>query len=269
MQLQIFNVEHGACALLTCDNGVRMLIDCGNKKDWNPGAYLTGIGVKFLNMLAVTNYDEDHVSGFPGLLGKVYVDWLLRNPTVSAADLKLLKSEHGAGPGIEALAAFISNLGPGDKPQQPDFAGVKWQAFWNQYPFFKDENNLSMVLHLKIGTVGILFPGDLEAAGWKNLLETVPAFRDVVKDTTVLVASHHGRESGISTELFDTYGCKPQIVVISDDYHQYDTQKTTEYYRSKCSGFDGFRGQGKRFVLTTRSDGTILFTWTPQACIVN
>jgi hypothetical protein len=53
----------------------------------------------------------------------------------------------------------------------------------------------------------------------------------------------------------------PQIVVISDDYHQYDTQKTTAYYKSKCAGMDYFRSNGRRWVLTTRNDGTLTFTF--------
>lgn len=42
MQLQIFDVEHGACALLTADNGTRLMIDCGHNATtgWRPGSYL-------------------------------------------------------------------------------------------------------------------------------------------------------------------------------------------------------------------------------------
>lgn len=62
----------------------------------------------------------------------------------------------------------------------------------------------------------------------------------------------------------------PQIVVISDDCHQYDTQKTTQYYASKASGIRGFRIGGDRSVLTTRSDGELTFTWRGfRDCIVN
>jgi hypothetical protein len=30
MKLQIFDVEHGACSLLTADNNARVMIDCGH-----------------------------------------------------------------------------------------------------------------------------------------------------------------------------------------------------------------------------------------------
>jgi len=95
-------------------------------------------------------------------------------------------------------------------------------------------------------------------------------FRSCVRNVDVLIASHHGRDDGICEELFDVYGCKPQLVVISDDYHQYATQKTTQYYGSKASGIHGFRFDGDRSVLTTRSDGDLTFTWRGfRDCIVS
>jgi hypothetical protein len=47
----------------------------------------------------------------------------------------------------------------------------------------------------------------------------------------------------------------------------FDTQKTVPYYRSKCRG-GPFRGE-TRHVLTTRSDGRIVFSfgngqWSPS-----
>jgi glyoxylase-like metal-dependent hydrolase (beta-lactamase superfamily II) len=65
MQLQIFDVEHGACALLTADNSARFMIDCGHNatSGWKPGGYLLGSKISTIEMLAITNYDEDHASG--------------------------------------------------------------------------------------------------------------------------------------------------------------------------------------------------------------
>src|SRR4051812_45725299 len=106
MQLQIFDVEHGACSLLTADNGTRLMIDCGHNATtgWKPGTYLRQQNISILEMLAVTNYDEDHVSAATNLFDNVNVQWLLRNASVSASTLKNLKSEDGMGPGIERLA---------------------------------------------------------------------------------------------------------------------------------------------------------------------
>ena len=245
------------------------MIDCGHNvtTGWKPGDYLRSLGVTSLKMLVITNYDEDHVSGLPNLIDRVHIQNLLRNPTVSAQSLKTLKSECGLGPGVEKLMSLMNGFGEWLGP--PQFPGVNWNAFWNNYPVFDDENNLSLVLHLRVSNVTFLFPGDLEKQGWKALLQALPDFRAAVQTVGVLVASHHGRESGRFPELFDIYGCRPRIVVISDDYHQFDTQQTTIYYKSKCIGIDYFRTQGRRWVLTTRGDGTLSFMFPPQGgCIV-
>lgn len=198
MELKIFDVEHGACALLTCDNGARVMIDCGHNATtgWRPGSYLRQQGVQHLDMLVVTNYDEDHVSGLPDLRAKVAINRLWRN-------------------------------------------------------------KLSFIAHFKLNGIGFLFPGDLETKGWDTLLSRDQRFRAAVSDTKVLIASHHGRESGLCPDMFTKYGCKPYWVVISDKGYQYDTQKTVPFYASHAIGA-AFRGE-ERKVLTTRNDGRIRF----------
>jgi len=49
------------------------------------------------------------------------------------------------------------------------------------------------------------------------------------------------------------------LVIISDDYLQYDTQDTYAYYRNKATGHPFKVERQMRYVLTTRSDGTIDF----------
>src|SRR5581483_5576455 len=109
MRLQIFDVEHGACALLTADNYARLMIDCGHNgiTGWKPGSYLREQGISQLEMLAITNYDEDHASGAVDLFDNVFVAWILRNQTVSGSTIRTLKREGGMGPGIERLASVI------------------------------------------------------------------------------------------------------------------------------------------------------------------
>ena len=92
MILEIFDVEHGACALVTTSNGRRLLIDCGHNATtgWKPGTFLAGVGIKRLDRLFVTNYDEDHVSGYPDLRANVAIDVLARNPSVAPATIRHL-----------------------------------------------------------------------------------------------------------------------------------------------------------------------------------
>lgn len=260
MQLQIFDVEHGACALLTCDNNTRFMIDCGHNATtgWRPGTYLRQRGIETLEMLAITNYDEDHVSGIANLFDNIDVRWLVRNTAVSGAAIRGLKSEDGMGAGIERLIHGIERVFTGDGVTEPlpVFDGLEWQVFWNDPSTFDDENNLSCVVHLMCHGIGVLFPGDLERPGWLEVLRRT-AFQQALRNTSVLVASHHGRETGCCGEI-ERY-CNPYYVVISDKGYMYDTQNTIQFYRNIARG-GPFRGENRR-VLTTRRDGRIGFSF--------
>lgn len=281
--LQIFDVDHGQCALLTIpfgpNNAYRVLIDCGHAVNfrgapWYPGRHLQSLGVNYLDMLVCTNYDEDHMSGFPDLEAcGITVGCILGNPTVPAGTIVRLKTEGGQnnlGRGIEAVAnALAARQSIGWRQVPPDIPGVGMIWSWNPCTQFNDENNLSLVFTLDVYGHRFMFPGDLELQGWRHLLETCPPFRTTVAGVEVLIASHHGRRSGLYPEMFSVYGCSPRLVVVSDDYKQYDTQETTGFYGSKASGIYGFRNeQGVRRVLTTRCDGPILFSFQGRDCFV-
>lgn len=263
MNLKIFDVEHGACALLTCDDKTRLMIDCGSNltTGWQPGNYLRRQRIQVLDMLAITNYDEDHVSGIGSVFGSTHVEWLLRNQSVSPRLIRSLKSEDGMGRGIERLVYEIEKSFPGGGTAgpKPSFTGLRMTTFCNNYPLFGDENNLSLVAHLECHGVGVMFPGDLEKAGWMALLHRED-FRAALQRTSILVASHHGRENGCCEEIF-AY-CKPYYVVISDKGYMYDTQQTVPFYRQRAKG-GPFRGE-TRHVLTTRRDGRIAFRFAAE-----
>ena len=277
--LQIFDVDHGQCALLTLPGSStgnwHVLIDCGHSTNfrgspWYPGQHLAALGVKYIDLLICTNYDEDHASGFPDLERRgIAIGCILGNPTVASETIAYLKAEDGMGDGIRAVATALATrkrLGFVQTP--PTIPGLILTWTWNPYPRFEQENNLSLVATLNIHGFNFMFPGDMERDGFEHMLSTCPPFRPVVANVHALIAAHHGRESGKCPMMFDTYGCKPLVVVISDYYKQHDTQETTNYYALKARGIAGFRDQGVRYVLTTRSDGEIKFTFKNGQCIV-
>lgn len=259
MKLQIFDVEHGACGLLTADNQTRMMFDCGHNGStgWRPGTYLANKGIRHLERLVITNYDEDHVSGAPDLFDKIDVRWLFRNESVTHGIINSLKSETGTGRGMMRLFYEVDNTFTGDDNlPRPDFQGlIDCTMFYHRYPLFEDENNLSFLNFLNCNGIGVLFTGDMEYAGWLKMLERQD-FRSILSSVNVLMAPHHGRESGCCEEVM---GLMTNLfyVVISDKGYQYDTQKTIPFYRRFAKG-GPFRGETRR-VLTTRRDGAMSF----------
>jgi len=141
----------------------------------------------------------------------------------------------------------------------PAYAVFDFEVFSNNYPDFEDTNNLSLVLFLKNTGLSIVFPGDLEKAGWKALLQ-LPAFRQQLATVNIFVASHHGRESGYTEEIFQV--CRPDVVIISDESKQFDTQDTN--YAQHAKGITWNKTETRR-VLTTRNDGMLTISQPPGA----
>jgi len=150
------------------------------------------------------------------------------------------------------------------------WSGIELQTFCNPFSLFEDTNNCSLVSFLSIHGLHMVIPGDLECAGWESLLLN-PQFRLALSRVNVFVASHHGRESGYCREVFQRRDgsrlCEPELVVMSDSPKVHSTQEMTSTYAWWARGvnLNGVR----RSVLTTRCDGTIVFTAGPSSTTVH
>ncbi len=259
MRITIFDVAHGSCAYVVADNGNTMLIDCADSSEtgFSPAQYLVASACSDIHRFFPLNYDEDHLRGLPELRRLAYripIHILHRNPSIEPAQLRALKRQTSPlGPGITALLEMLETY-TGTVISEPQYPSLDYRVFWNNYPDFTDTNNLSQVLFLHFDGTSIVFPGDMEKTGWRKLLEN-PAFRMELAKVKIFVASHHGRESGYCPEVFDI--CTPEIVIISDEAIQYETQEHA--YGDHAKGIR-WNGTDIRRVLTTRKDGTLVIT---------
>lgn len=269
MALRIWDVEHGACAMLHhALNGVAgrlAMIDSGATQDWTPANFISNtLRRTQLDYLFITNADQDHMSGLQGLWDAgINVQVMHHNPTFGAAAFEAVKQE--TGPLTRDAERYLQNLriftGPIMNPFNASMGGITASMFWNPWPHFVTTNDLSLIVFIRYGSFNILFPGDLEASGWRNCLQST-AFRNMLSDVDILIASHHGRESGYCEDVF-TY-CRPQAIIMSDKAIVHDTQRMTQTYRNHVIRHhpDGVivRSSGRRrHVLTTRADGWIQF----------
>jgi|CXWL01.1.fsa_nt_gi beta-lactamase superfamily II metal-dependent hydrolase len=243
MIVDIYDVGHGACVVVTAPNGNLLMIDCGRSDDWRPSDHFAGSTIE---SLVISNYDEDHVRDFENLRRTATVRRIKTNPTVGGGDLRKLKTTDGMGAGIDNLAqwklsssASVSSL--------PDFGEMDRRFYWNEYrKDFDDENNLSIVTVLEWAGFKMILGGDMERAGWQRLLKRAD-FRNDLRNIDVFMASHHGRESGCCDEIFEI--CSPTIVVVSDRDRIYQTQDTCGWYGDRARG-----DVAGRKVYTTRND---------------
>jgi beta-lactamase superfamily II metal-dependent hydrolase len=274
MVLRIWDVEHGACAMLHhLQNGIAgrlAMIDSGDTADWSPSAYIRhGLNRTTLNYLFITNADQDHMSDLQGLWDRgINVPFWFRNPSLGPDIFRKIKEESGVL--TRDAHRYLLNLGTTGaigEPFDQYMGGITSRQFCNSYPQFTTTNDLSLAVFIKFGAFQILFPGDLEEAGWLALLRN-PAFRAELANTDILVASHHGRENGYCGEVFDY--CHPQAVVMSDKSIVHDTQLMAQVYHNAVikhhpAGVIVATANKRRHVLTTRRDGHIHFVVDAQS----
>lgn len=267
MVLRIWDVEHGACAMLHHSlNGVAgslAMIDSGDTPDWRPSTFIRrNLNRTRLDYLFVTNADQDHMSDLQGLWDAgIEVPVVHRNPDPPAWALRMIKEQGGTlTADAERYLDIHNNFNAQiTEPFNGHMGGITMSMFWNTFPRFMDTNNLSLAVFIQYAGFKILFPGDLEVDGWLAMLEQ-PLFRAELAGIDVLVASHHGRENGYCAEVFDY--CRPRAVVMSDKAIVHDTQGMAQAYRNQViknhpNGVLVATTNKRRHVLTTRRDGHI------------
>ena len=133
----------------------------------------------------------------------------------------------------------------------------------------KVRNNSSIIRYIKYNNVRILFAGDLETVGWEWLANNNMNFRTLMKNgLDVLVAPHHGHDSGFPKALFDLTG-NVRTIILSKDSEA--TKEGTDVYTGYSNYADGVKyyniGDKHSYfgkVLTTRSNGNIYLFIDPS-----
>jgi beta-lactamase superfamily II metal-dependent hydrolase len=262
MQIEIFDVGHGHCSVMTAPNGTRMMLDCGTRWDedsfWTPSLHYFG---QTIPVMALLNLDEDHIGDFEGMLQDCGASTIITNMSIDATAFAKLKNA-GMGPGAKAYQKWRSLPMTYGISLSINFGQVQHRVYRNMYGSdCVTTNDLSLAIVLQFGEFRIMFTGDLEAKGWCGLLAN-PLFCTELPHVNVLVASHHGRESGCHDALFKSLN--PQLVIISDGEKQHGTQETDAWYRQRTQGANVIGQQSKRYVLTTRSDGSVRINVEPS-----
>jgi beta-lactamase superfamily II metal-dependent hydrolase len=271
MKIHIFDVGHGASAMVIGPNGKRLLIDCGTRGEpfWSPSLQFNG---EATDALLITNLDADHVTnyGYVQELLKVGTVWI--NNTIDAARLALLKRSGGMSAGVQALYQNLLHR-PHIFNLSVDFSPMTVTSFRFPYDRFPEKsNNLSLVTFVQYAGFCILFPGDLETEAWEAALASPPAgFIELLRAVNLHVGSHHGRKNGCCESLFSL--CRPDAFILSDKEKEHDTQETTSWYARRAHGLQRIiKGPSDpsetRYVFTTRDDNCLTISVEPDGSYV-
>src|SRR5450830_563195 len=107
MILRIWDVEHGACAMLhPLQGGIAgrlAMIDSGDTPKWSPSIFIHDVLQRTkLDYLFITNADQDHMSDLQGLWDNdITVSVMHRNPDPPVAALRAIKEKGGLSRDIE------------------------------------------------------------------------------------------------------------------------------------------------------------------------
>ena len=102
-----------------------------------------------------------------------------------------MKKAGGVGHGIRELVSMIDEYTGG--PLDVDWGALSYRVFHNSYPGdFVDSNNLSLVIFIHYHDLHMVFPGDIEKAGWKKLLANT-SFAEELKTVNVFGRTMVGR----------------------------------------------------------------------------
>ena len=254
MKVTIHNVGHGLCISLIHDNGNVMLWDCGHSGRNQPSKFLSKAGVRKIDALFITNFNEDHISDLPNLLHKMHVRTMFQNDSISVKQLQRLTMQQSGEISV-AMKCMLDMMqtcaeSDADSPSVPE---VSYKLFYNEYYYdFQDKNNISLVTFLKCKGKCFMIPGDLEFSGWEHLL-TKSSFRNELQNVNIFVASHNGRGIGYYPGVFNF--CNPDVIICSDSDTRYATPEMISIYKHHAKGIL-FKSK-RRYVLSTHKDGTV------------
>jgi len=218
----IWDVGHGLCVWIQTPKGHHHWIDCGaaTENDFSPAEHVNSKhGVKAIDYLIISHPDADHLRDLPNLVNKIGKPRTLQRNKTLPPDEKyksgeLEYQEHFKNLDTTYNAAVLREV----DPQNPEFnGGVLIKDFSNSFSDTIKGNNTSVVMFYAYADWLFIFPGDIEDIGWTTLWQTKKAQIEPLITKSkyrVLVAPHHGRQSGYSQGMMDNL--KPHVTIVSD-----------------------------------------------------
>ena len=207
LSITTFDVGNADSFLVKTPDNKYMMIDTG-KSGYNGGKsqaeilllkYFKDKGIKNLETIIVTHFDNDHSGGAADLLNNLTVKTLyvnsLNHPSENAKTIYKIAKENK----VNIIEAKNNQIIYEKSPLViknyiiPDIAGV-------------GDNESSIITLLKYGDFSMLFTGDAGVETLYKLKEVLP------KNLTVLKVGHHGASGVINKELAEYFNPKYSII---------------------------------------------------------
>jgi competence protein ComEC len=223
LRVTFLDVGQGDAAVVEFPGSAVLLVDGGGfpRTDFDPGEaivarYLWARKIARVDFVAMSHADLDHAGGLGFLVGEFRPREFWWNGRRDAADAlsRALEAVVQAGTGHRVLDAesptwrvgpvAVRALHPARTRQ-----GVRSVTRGPHGAYPRSRNDDSLVLRLEWGATSVLFSGDIEAAGERELV----AAMDGRLRTAVLKVPHHGSRTSSGADLLGAVD--PAVAVVS------------------------------------------------------
>ncbi|MDD3467957.1 MAG: MBL fold metallo-hydrolase [Campylobacterales bacterium] len=260
-----WDVQHGHAAYIKTPNNRHIVVDLGigsydSDETFSPLKYLKNSGIGQLDYVVITHPHLDHIDdilNFDSMNPKV----LLRPKKLSRDDIMRDVRDEDRGKFEkyfeidQRYSASIKNGSYNDTKDPNNWGGMVLKSFSPLECATSNINNHSIIFVIEYATTKIVFTGDNESCSFNELMQK-DNFKNTIKNADILLAPHHGRDSGYHNDFISQVN--PSLTVISDG--RFNENSATSKYSSKSRGWSVVKADGsesKRYALTTRQDGIV------------
>ena len=198
--IEVLDVGQGLSVVITTEAGTALYDGGPRTASSKVVSYLKNTGVKKLDYVIASHYDEDHLNGLIGAIhaldvGKVIVPNYTTDTNVFTSFMRAVEEKGLTVTYAEAGAAYT-------------LGSAVIQIMMPLMPTYQDENDYSVVVKVTSTGKSILLTGDCTTLGEGDMLL---AQEDV--DSDILVLGHHGSASSTSQVFLDEVS--PAMAVVS------------------------------------------------------
>jgi len=261
-----WDVQHGSAAYINTPADEHIVIDLGvgsyqgSSLQFSPLLHLKNrYGVRRLDGVVITHPHRDHIDDI-GNFDELSPRVLLRPKHLSAEDVRggnRSKDRSIIDQYLAIDARYNQPVSSGESPFRSPWSDEHTiRTFTPTSCSPSNLNNHSIVTVVTYAGSKLLLPGDNEPPSWEELLARRD-FVEAIRGTDILLAPHHGRDSGFCPALFKHI--EPRLTVISDG--RFCDTSATSRYGNVTKGWKVHRRRKgtseERKCVTTRNDGVI------------
>lgn len=269
VKIIFWDVQHGHSTYIKTPNGRHIVIDLGtgdysgNNSTFSPLQHLRNRhGVQQLDYVTITHPHLDHIDDI--------LNFDLLSPKVLIRPNQLTNTEVMQGVQQKDYSKFKKYCEINNRYNQPisqdsinntenpdNWGGMKISIFAPMECRHDNFNNHSIITIIEYAEIKVVIPGDNEKESFDELFQKYSSsFKNAIKDADILLAPHHGRESGYYLDFINLVN--PRLTIVSDG--RFCDTSANAKYSAKSRGWTVHRRSGTsqdRKCLTTNSDGTV------------